>query len=48
MFVGDFNGGAAVMFPGLRLTASYTNRSQEFVGQVSNDQFVSINLNIDN
>jgi hypothetical protein len=47
-FVGDFNAGATVMFPGARLTASYTNRTREFVGQTSNDPVVSLSINIAN
>ena len=42
--VADFQAGIAVIFYGVRITASEVIRTQEFVGQHGNDQFGSISL----
>lgn len=42
--VGDFNAGAALLFPDFRLLGSYTARSKEFPGQHGTDQTVAVTL----
>jgi lipid A 3-O-deacylase len=42
--VGDFNTGAAFLFPHVRVTAGYTLRSTEFRGQNGNDEIGSITV----
>ena len=42
--VGDFNAGAALLMPGMRLMGSFTHRTLEFQGQRGADQFLSITL----
>jgi len=44
--VGDFNAGMVFLFPTVRASFSYTQRSHEFIGQHGNDEFVSINLSV--
>jgi len=42
--VGDFNTGAALLFPHVRVTASYTLRSTEFSGQNGNDEVGTVTV----
>jgi hypothetical protein len=42
--VGDISAGAAMLFPGFRLLASYTWRSKEFRGQYNADQLASLSV----
>lgn len=42
--VGDFNTGAALLFPYVRVTASYTLRSTEFSGQNGNDEVGTVTV----
>jgi lipid A 3-O-deacylase len=43
-FVGDFNAGAALLFPHARVTASYTHRTGEFRGQKGDDELGSLSV----
>ncbi|HKU64022.1 MAG TPA: lipid A deacylase LpxR family protein [Rhizomicrobium sp.] len=42
--VGDFNTGAALLFPHVRVTAGYTLRGTEFRGQKGNDEIGSLTV----
>lgn len=41
---GDFNAGAALLFPDMRVLGSYTLRAKEFPGQRGTDQTVAVTL----
>jgi hypothetical protein len=44
--VADLDAGAVLFWPGVRLTASYAQRTHEFVGQRGTDQFMSFSLGL--